>query len=204
MAASAATSSANGEVLAADQLVETGPLAKLSLANEALSRRLCDTGDTVAPMPKATPRLMWEPPETMLCTRVNLAPGPGPADAAHQVDRGVDQLFETKAHHQGRHQQQPGVGHQVVLVEGHLNAVDSARYLIHWKCVCVPGWVGFSADSQAFLRLSVWWIEDKAPGRLGRHHRLAGAHVRAGSSRRGDSRPATGVLAGRLIDGEGE
>jgi hypothetical protein len=49
-------------------------------------------------------------------------------DTTRQFDHLVDQAFETEPDHQGGHQQQPGVGHQVGVIEGHLNAVDSARY----------------------------------------------------------------------------
>jgi hypothetical protein len=68
----------------------------------------------------------------------HLAPGQGAADPAHQANGGVDQLLDPKPGGQGGHQQQPGVGHQVLVVEGHLDAVDSARYWLHWKCL--PAW----------------------------------------------------------------
>jgi hypothetical protein len=56
-------------------------------------------------------------------------------DTTRQVDHVVDQSFETKPDHQGGHQQKPGVGHQVRVIEGHLDAVDSARYWRHRKCL---------------------------------------------------------------------
>jgi hypothetical protein len=61
----------------------------------------------------------------------DLAPRKSATHAARKVDSGVDQAFETEADHQRGHEQQAGVGHQVGLVEGHLNAVDSARYCTH-------------------------------------------------------------------------
>ena len=58
----------------------------------------------------------------------DLASGKGSAHSSRQVDHLVDQAFETEPDHQCRHQQEPGVGHQIRLIEGHLDAVDSARY----------------------------------------------------------------------------
>ncbi len=58
----------------------------------------------------------------------HLASGQGPADRTGDVDSGVDQGFESETAHQCGHEQEPGVGHQIGLVEGHLDAVDSARY----------------------------------------------------------------------------
>ena len=61
----------------------------------------------------------------------HLASREGPTDTTRQVNSGVDQALETEADHQRGHEQQPGVGHQIRLVEGHLDAVDSARYCAH-------------------------------------------------------------------------
>jgi hypothetical protein len=61
----------------------------------------------------------------------HLAPRERTAHSAREVDGGVDQAFEAEAHHQCGHEQQPGIGHQIGLVEGHLDAVDSARYCVH-------------------------------------------------------------------------
>ena len=58
----------------------------------------------------------------------HLASGKRSTDTTGQVDHLVDQGFETKLDHQSGHQQQPGVGHQIRLIEGHLDAVDPARY----------------------------------------------------------------------------
>lgn len=45
-----------------------------------------------------------------------------------QVDQVIDQAFETQSDHQRGHQQQPSVGHQMGVIEGHVDPVDSARY----------------------------------------------------------------------------
>src|ERR1035437_4268584 len=58
----------------------------------------------------------------------HLASGKGTTDPARQVDDLVDKSFETETDPQGGHQQQPGIGYQVGVIEGHLDAVDSARY----------------------------------------------------------------------------
>jgi len=50
------------------------------------------------------------------------------ADAATETDGGIDQALEIEPGDQGGDQQQPGIGHQVGLVEGHANPVDPARY----------------------------------------------------------------------------
>ena len=71
--------------------------------------------------------------------RQHLAPGKRPADPARQVDHLVDQALEAEADHQRGHEHQTGVGHQIGLVEGHLDAVDSARYCRHRKCLLCVG-----------------------------------------------------------------
>ena len=58
----------------------------------------------------------------------HLAPRQRAADTAAETNGGIDQAFEIEPGHQRRHQQQPGIGHQVRLVEGHANPVDPARY----------------------------------------------------------------------------
>jgi len=74
--------------------------------------------------------------------RQDLPPRPGPTDTARQVDGGVDQAFETEADNQCGHQNHAGIGHQVGLVEGHLDAVDSARYCGHKSA----SWFGDNSD----------------------------------------------------------
>ena len=63
--------------------------------------------------------------------RQHLASRQGPTDTTREVHGGVDQAFQPEPHGHCGHQHQPGVGHQVGLVEGHLDAVDSARYFVH-------------------------------------------------------------------------
>ncbi len=58
----------------------------------------------------------------------HLAPRQRAADPAREVDGGIDQALEAEPGHQRGHEQQTGIGHQVRLVEGHLDAVDPARY----------------------------------------------------------------------------
>ena len=64
---------------------------------------------------------MWLAPATMACTRVKtLRPGLNPPARSVKPDCGVDQGLQAQAGHQGGHHDQPGVGHQAWLVEGHL------------------------------------------------------------------------------------
>ena len=67
----------------------------------------------------------------------HLAAGQCTSDPPRQVHGGVDQALETEASDQCRHQQQPGIGHQVRLVEGHLDAVNPTRYWHHRECLLV-------------------------------------------------------------------
>jgi hypothetical protein len=48
-----------------------------------------------------------------------------------EVDRGVYQRFKAHPGHQRGHHDQPGVGYQSWVVEGHLDAVKTARYWLH-------------------------------------------------------------------------
>lgn len=60
-----------------------------------------------------------------------LAAGLEAAALRGDAHSGVHQGFEAELpHHCGR-QQQPGIGDEVALVEGHLNPVDAARYWLH-------------------------------------------------------------------------
>jgi hypothetical protein len=68
----------------------------------------------------------------------HLAPRAGAARPSEEPDHGVDHSLQIQAQGERGHQDQPGVGHEGPLVEGHLDAVDSARYSLHWKCL--PGW----------------------------------------------------------------
>lgn len=57
----------------------------------------------------------------------NLASRARPADAPGHANGAVDELLETQATHERRHEQQPGVSDQVRIVECYLDAVNSAR-----------------------------------------------------------------------------
>ena len=70
--------------------------------------------------------------------REHLAARQRTTDPARQPHRLIDQLLQTQAHHHSRRHDQPGVRHQRLVVEGHLESVDRARYSTHWKCL--PGW----------------------------------------------------------------
>ncbi len=97
----------------------------------------------------------------------------GAAHTTHQAHGDVDEFFDPEAGGQRRHQQQPGVGHEMLVVEGHLDAVDSARYSLALEVppglvllttsdiVIVPAQGGFSADPQLLTALSGRWIEGK-------------------------------------------
>ena len=60
-----------------------------------------------------------------LAARRETAPGRGDAHS------GVHQGFEAELSHHRGHQQQPSIGDEVALVEGHLIPVDAARYWLH-------------------------------------------------------------------------
>ena len=51
-----------------------------------------------------------------------------PTGAATQPDRRVAQSLEAESAHQGGDEQQTGIGHQIRIVKGHSDPVDSARY----------------------------------------------------------------------------
>ena len=75
---------------------------------------------------------MWLAPATMACTRLRtFRPGRKPPRAEGMRTRELTRGLETKALHDRRHEQEPGVGDEVVLVEGHLDPVDPARYWLH-------------------------------------------------------------------------
>ena len=63
--------------------------------------------------------------------RQDLATGTGTAHASTETDGGVHQPLETQSQHQRAYEDEPGVGHQVGVVEAHLNAVDPVRYSTH-------------------------------------------------------------------------
>ena len=75
---------------------------------------------------------MWLAPATMACTRViTLRPGRAPPTRPARLHLGVHQALQLEADGHGGDQQQPGVGHQVRVVEAHLDAVDGVRYSTH-------------------------------------------------------------------------
>ena len=51
----------------------------------------------------------------------------GPADPVGQPDQAVDQAFQLEADDQGADQDQPGVGHQALIIELHLDSVRRVR-----------------------------------------------------------------------------
>jgi hypothetical protein len=61
----------------------------------------------------------------------HLAAGKCTADAAGEPQRGVDEPLDAEPDDEGRDEQQPGVCHEVRLVECHLDPVETARYLFH-------------------------------------------------------------------------
>lgn len=63
--------------------------------------------------------------------RQHLATRSCPANATDQLDGGVDQSLQAETLRQGRHQQQPGVGDQVRIIEGGVDAIDRLRYSRH-------------------------------------------------------------------------
>ena len=91
-------------------------------------------------------------------------------DTSDETDGGIDEALEIETGDQRRHQQQPGIGHQVGLVEGHANPVDPARYWLHRKCLLVlgnatsntailPAREALSADARTSTRSYHRWIE---------------------------------------------
>jgi hypothetical protein len=54
-----------------------------------------------------------------------------------ETNGGIDETLEIEPADQRRHQQQSRIGHQIRLIEGHLDAVDPARYWHHRKCLLV-------------------------------------------------------------------
>ena len=57
-----------------------------------------------------------------------LVPGVGPARSATQVNMAANQLAQSQMVGQGDRKEQPGVGHQAVVIEGDLDAVGLLRW----------------------------------------------------------------------------
>lgn len=69
----------------------------------------------------------------------DLPTGEEAATGRGDAHEGVHEILETKALHDRRHEQEPGVGDEVGLVEAHHDAVNPARYWLHWKCLLSAG-----------------------------------------------------------------
>ena len=118
-------------------------------------------------------RCATRPPGSPPPTCRILRPGRAPPTRPDQPHRRVHQRFEPEADHQRRRHDQPRVGDQRLVVEGHLDAVDRARYSTHWKCLpgCGPRRLrtpsssqpreALSADTRPLSRLPHRWIEAK-------------------------------------------
>ena len=61
----------------------------------------------------------------------DLAAGQRTADASAETDSGVHQPLETETHDQRADEDEPGVGHQVGVVEAHRDPIDPVRYSTH-------------------------------------------------------------------------
>ena len=79
--------------------------------------------------------------------RQDLPPRLEPADASGQLDRGITEPLEAQPFGQGGNEHQAGIGHQVGLVEGHRDAVDSAVIPVSQKVP--PLWARTTASSTA-------------------------------------------------------
>jgi hypothetical protein len=108
----------------------------------------------------------------MAWTRVKiLRPGWKPPVRPVSLMVALHKAFETQPLHQRGDEQQPGIGHQIRIVEGHGDPVDTARYWLHRKCLlCVgetttsntvifPRKEALSADAERVNQLSRRWIE---------------------------------------------
>jgi hypothetical protein len=70
---------------------------------------------------------MWDPPATIACTRrQHLAARQRAADTARQPHHRVHDPLQLEPRDQRPNEKQPGVGHQIRVVEVHLDAVDHA------------------------------------------------------------------------------
>src|ERR1019366_10665735 len=105
----------------------------------------------------------------------DLAPGWEATDASTKAEGRVAQVLETELGDQGSDEQQAGIGHEIRVIEGHRDPVDSARYWLHRKCLLgvgetvtsnitiFPSGEAFSADTRAVNQLSRRWIQVKSP-----------------------------------------
>lgn len=67
--------------------------------------------------------------------RQHLAARRSATDTTVESHRRIDQRLEIEPLTQRRGQQQPGVGDEIAVVEGDVNAVQGLRYSTHWKCL---------------------------------------------------------------------
>ena len=99
---------------------------KVPSVDGAITR--CPSTSAVAPARSMSAWSMWLAPATMAWTSVRIfLPGRNPPTRPGQLDRGVTQLLESEPLGQGRNEHEAGVGHQIRLVEGHRDAVDTHR-----------------------------------------------------------------------------
>jgi len=61
----------------------------------------------------------------------HLATWAGATDPAEQLHRRVDDGFQTESMSERRDEQQPGVRHQIRIIEGDIDPVNRARYSCH-------------------------------------------------------------------------
>ena len=72
---------------------------------------------------------MWEPPARIVATNVStLRPGRAPPTRPTSLTVALTSVLQPQPDHQRRRHDQPGVSHQARIVEGHLDAVKTARY----------------------------------------------------------------------------
>ena len=79
---------------------------------------------TVPPVRNASASSMQSPPASADATRVTiLSPVFARPGASPKVNVAVDELTQTQVLGEGHRKEQPGIGHQTVIVEGDLNPV---------------------------------------------------------------------------------
>ena len=82
----------------------------------------------VAPARRRSAWSMWVAPARIARDQgQHLSPRTSAADPATEAHQLVHQRLEPEAHHERRRHDQPGVGHERRIVEGHADALDRAR-----------------------------------------------------------------------------
>ena len=61
-----------------------------------------------------------------------------------EVNVVVDEFTQTQVLGEGDREEQPGIGHQAVVVEGDLNAVGDGQVVASIRCLLVSGWFSVS------------------------------------------------------------